>query len=73
MSADRRPLWRPFSDSLFDVPVKEEGHRLLPAERAPFQEPSALAEAERQRSATGSGRRRLSPGGATFSGSDSQL
>ncbi len=69
MTTDRRPLYRPFSESPVDVPVQEEGERLLAAERLPFSEPSA---AEAQGPAAGPGRRRLSPGGMTFSSPERQ-
>lgn len=41
MTADRRPLWRPFSESATDEPVPADGRARLPAvERAPFLEPA---------------------------------
>ncbi len=71
MTTDRRPLYRPFSEPSADVPVQGDGRaRLLAVERAPFQEPPTPVEAIP--AAVPSGRRPLSPGGMTFSTSDTQ-
>ncbi|MFC8454114.1 hypothetical protein [Kitasatospora sp. NPDC057223] len=67
MTTDRRPLHRPPSGPPVDVPVRAGGRaRLLAVERAPLQEPAAPAEAA-PRAMPLSGRRRLSPGGLSFS------
>ncbi|MFJ9461353.1 hypothetical protein ACIRST_40575 [Kitasatospora sp. NPDC101447] len=60
-SVDRRPLWRPFSESDIELPLQPSpGARLTAVERAPFLEPTPAAEA--QQSARGA-RRPLGPGG----------
>ncbi len=70
MSADRRALWRPFSESPADAPLPAEGRdRLLPVERAPFLEAPAPAPAEDDQvplPVAPAARRRLGPGGAAF-------
>ncbi len=67
MTTDRRPLHRPLSAPPVDVPVQAGGRaRLLAVERATLQEPAAPAESAPPTVAS-SGRRRLSPGGLSFS------
>ncbi|MFD9123538.1 hypothetical protein [Kitasatospora sp. NPDC059571] len=59
MSADRRPLWQPFSESATDEPAAADGRaRLLPVERSPFLEPHT----EDEPPAAPGARRRLGPG-----------
>ncbi|MFC8453085.1 hypothetical protein [Kitasatospora sp. NPDC057223] len=67
MTTDRRRLHRPLSAPPVDAPVQTSGRaRLLAVERATLQEPVAPAEAVPPAVAS-SGRRRLSPGGLSFS------
>ena len=68
MTSDRRPLYRPFSEPTADVPVRgDDRARLLAVERAPLQEPPAPAVAP---PAGAGGRRPLSPGGLSFTDTD---
>jgi hypothetical protein len=71
MSSDRRPLWQPFSEPAIDTPLQTEAekHRLLPVERAPFQEPPATADIWQP---AAPGRRPLGPGGNAFSSPDAE-
>ncbi|MFF7459075.1 hypothetical protein [Kitasatospora sp. NPDC008115] len=68
---DRRRLSLPFSESAVDVPVPAQsgGRRLLPVEQgADFRQPPGETAA-----APVPVRRRLSPGGLTFSDPDRQI
>ncbi|MFF2549260.1 hypothetical protein ACFVUY_42800 [Kitasatospora sp. NPDC058063] len=65
MTADRRPLWQPFSEPSTDQPPNEERERLLPVERSLFQEPPS-SEPDLPRQSAAGARRPLGPGGLTF-------
>jgi hypothetical protein len=67
MTTARRPLHRPLSAPPADVPVPAGGRaRLLAVERATLPEPAVPAEAALP-VVPSPGRRRLSPGGLSFS------
>ncbi|MFJ3219491.1 hypothetical protein ACIPLC_26635 [Kitasatospora sp. NPDC086801] len=65
MTADRRPMWQPFSEPSADQPPSEERERLLPVERSLFQEPPT-PDPDLPRQPAADARRLLGPGGLTF-------
>ncbi|MFJ9447201.1 hypothetical protein ACIRRH_35930 [Kitasatospora sp. NPDC101235] len=70
MTSDRRPLWRPFSESPADLPVQPSPEaRLTAVERAPFLEPAPPTDPA-QRPPAGA-RRPLGPGGLAAATTDS--